>query len=133
MKILGIDYGQRRIGLAMSEGRLAAPLTVLTIKSQQQALQCIREIAEREKIDKIVIGISERRMAERTAAFARSLKRLTHLSVVFSDETLTTQEAEEKMIEAGMSKKKRRVFHDAIAAALLLQRYLDAKVPLDRG
>lgn len=123
MKILGIDYGERRIGLAITEGEIARPLRVESgIRNQELR---IKKICEREKVTKIVIGISEGRMAEKTREFGQELQKVTGLPVEFYDETLTTQEAIRKMVESGTSQKKRREFRDAISAALILQGYLD--------
>ncbi|MBI4999363.1 Holliday junction resolvase RuvX [Candidatus Gottesmanbacteria bacterium] len=122
MKILGIDYGEKKIGLAISEGKLAEPLGVFSIK---YLVLSIKRICQKEKIEKIVIGISEGKMAEKTRNFAKELKQITGLSVEFWNETLTTQQAVKKMIEAGKAKRRRKLDEHAIAAALILQDYLD--------
>lgn len=124
MKILGIDYGERRIGLAVSEGEIARPLGV-EIKNQKSNLK-IKELCEREGIAKIVVGISEGKMAGKTREFGRELQKTTSLPIEFFDETLTTQIAIKKMVEAGTSKKKRKEFSDAVSAALILQDYLSS-------
>ncbi len=130
MKILGIDYGEKRIGLAVSEGEIARSLTVLQ-KSKIPARGGsawggkIKELCDKEGVTKIVIGISEGRTAEKTREFGQELQKITNLPVEFFDETLTTQEAIRKMVEAGTSRKKRREFSDAISAALILQGYLE--------
>ncbi|MFZ5365715.1 MAG: Holliday junction resolvase RuvX [Patescibacteria group bacterium] len=117
MKILGIDYGERKIGLAISEGVLAEPLKI--VKSNRQ----IVSICQKEGIEKIVVGISEGKMAERARKFGRGLGKITGLPVKFQDETLTSQEAVAKMKEIG----KRVKDEDAISAALILQEYLETQ------
>lgn len=124
MKILGIDYGEKRIGLAVSGGEIARPLMVIPVKNSKVGGR-IKKICEREDISKIVIGISEGRTAEKTREFGHELQKATGLPVEFFDETLTTQEAIRKMVEAGTSRKKRKEFVDAISAALILQGYLE--------
>lgn len=134
MKILGIDWGEKKIGLAITEGEIARPLGVESgIRNQASPRGSargelrIKKLCERENITKIVIGISEGRMAEKTREFGQELQKATGLPVEFFDETLTTHEAIKKMVESGTSQKKRREFHDAISAALILQGYLDNK------
>lgn len=123
MKILGIDYGERRIGLAITEGVIAQPLGVE--RKTQSVKRKIKELCEKEKIDKIIIGISEGRMAEETRQFGRNLQKITNLPIEFFDETLTTQQAIKSMVESGTSRKKRKQFQDAVSAALILQGYLE--------
>lgn len=124
MRILGIDFGEKRIGLAITSGEIARPLGVeLRIKNYELR---IKEICEREGVEKIVVGISEGKMAEKTREFGYELQKATGLPVEYFDETLTTQIAIKKMVEAGTSRKKRKEFQDAVAAALILQEYLDS-------
>lgn len=122
MKYLGIDYGEAKIGLAISEGEIAKPLEVCSI---QYAVYSIKNICQREKIEKIVVGISEGKMAEKTRKFGEELQRVTGLPVEYWDETLTSQEAVKKMIEAGKPQMKKKSSEHSIAAALILQDYLD--------
>lgn len=124
MSILGIDYGKRKIGLAVSEGRLALPYKVLRA-SWQDAVRKITDIVRREGIDEIVIGVSEQRTQEERR-FVSVLKKLLDIPIKEWDETLTTQGAQALAIEAGIPRKKRKRMEDAFAAALMLQSYLDA-------
>jgi len=122
MKILGIDYGEAKIGLAISEGEIAGPLQVVSSKYQ------VASICQREDVDKIIIGISEGKMAEKTRQFGEELRKITGLPVEYWEETLTSQEAVKKMIEAGKAKRRRKTDEHAVAAALILQDYLE-KLP----
>jgi putative Holliday junction resolvase len=124
MKILGIDYGEKNIGLAISEGEIASPLGAIDNKIWESG---IREICQRETVDKIVIGISEGKMAEKTRQFGEELRKITGLPVEYWEETLTSKEAVKKMIEAGKPKMKKKLAEHAIAAALILQDYLDSR------
>ena len=112
MKTLGIDYGRKKIGLAVSEGTLAEPWRVV---GQNE----LKEILKNEKFDKIVVGISAGKMGEEQREFAKSLGAETF------DETLTTKEAQALSLEAGISRKKRHGMEDAFAATLILQSFLD--------
>lgn len=123
MMILGIDFGEKKIGLAISEGQLAAPLGI--ILNDKALKQKIKEICQNERVEKIVIGLSEGKMAKRQKEFGIKVAGICGLPVNYQDETLTTQEAIRKMIEAGKKKKSRRL-DDAYSAALLLQSYLEA-------
>jgi len=126
MRILGIDYGLKKIGLAISEGELAEPLGVINaIRNTQYAIRKIKAICDKDGIEKIVVGISEGKMAEKQRKFGRELAKITSLSVEFQDETLTSQDAIAKMIQAGKRRKFRRQFQDAVAAAIILQSWLD--------
>ncbi len=123
--ILGIDFGLRNIGLAFSRGFLAESFATLKVKSSLEAVNKIRRIIEEEKIKRVVIGISERKMAQKTKVFARDLKKLVNLPIVFCDETLTSKEARKKMYQAGKAKRKRKIQEHQVAACLILQEYLD--------
>lgn len=118
MRILGIDFGEKKIGLAISEGMLAEPLGIISITNDQLP---IIKLCQREKIEQIVVGLPEGRLAARVKKFASELAKLTGLPVEFQDETLTSQDAIAKMKEIGKKIKD----EDAIAAALILQSYLD--------
>ena len=119
MKYLGIDYGEAKIGLAVSEGELAEPWGVVSSKHQ------VASICQKEKIEKIIIGLSENKIGEKTKKFGEELEKLTGLPVVYQDETLTSQTATKKMVEAGKKRSQRKLDQHAIAAALILQDWLD--------
>jgi len=118
-KILAVDYGEVKIGLAISEGEIASPFQI--VKSKKQ----IVNICQEQGIDKIIVGISEGKMAEKTRKFGEELRKITGLSVEYWEETLTSKEAVKRMIEAGKGKRKRKLAEHAVAACLILQDYLD--------
>jgi putative Holliday junction resolvase len=124
MKYLGVDYGRRKIGLAISEGKLAEPWKVIRYKDIKILRDEIKKIATDLETETIVIGISEGEMGEEEKEFSSSLRK-TGISVINWDETLTTQEAQRLSQEAGISRKKRKSLEDAYSAALILQDYLD--------
>lgn len=119
MKILGIDYGRRKVGLAISEGVLAEPYKVIRYYDTRILGEKIRKIIEQEKIEKVVVGVSEGKMGEESEEFAGRLGAETF------DETLSTHTAQELSREAGMPRTKRKNLEDAFAAAVMLQSYLD--------
>jgi putative Holliday junction resolvase len=123
MRILGVDFGIAKIGLAIADNGLAQPLKV--IKNHQATLDKIKRIIEKEKIERIVVGVSEGKVGQKARKYGRKLEKTTGLKVFFQDETLTTKEAIAKMIEAGKRKKYRQEKEDAFAAAIILQTYLD--------
>ena len=127
MIILGIDYGEAKIGLAISSGTLAAPLLVIKYKTIDELFVRIKKIAEEERAAKLVVGISERESAKKAKKFGGDLAKYLELPVDFVDETLSSKDAQIMAIEAGIKRKKRKNMEDAYAAALILQSYLDEK------
>jgi len=125
MNFLGIDFGLKRIGLAFSDSSLATPLIVLV--NHQSVVFKISRLCRKHQIEKIVIGLPEGMLKKKVKKFGQKLALASSLPVVYQDETLTSQEAIAKMIEAGKGKEKRRKFQDAAAAAIILQSYLDTK------
>lgn len=123
MMTLGLDFGLKKIGLALSEGELAEPLAV--IENHSSTVSKIAVLCQHHKIEKLVIGVSEGKISQDIRRFGENLSRKTQLPVVYHAETLTTKEAIAKMIEAGKGRKYRQEREDACAAALILQSYLD--------
>jgi len=128
MKILGIDYGRRKIGLALGdvETKFAEPLKTIRYQDFRILVEELRNSVSASEIGKVVVGVSEGKMAEETREFGRKLQERLGIPVIFQDETLTTHEAKELSIQAGIKRKKRREMEDAYSAALILQNYLDA-------
>lgn len=112
MRILGIDYGLAKVGLAIAEGPLAEPWKV--VKTSE-----LKEVLEKENFDKVVVGVSEGEMGDEQKRFASEIGGETF------DETLSTYEAQELSRESGMTRKKRHDMEDAFAATIMLQNYLD--------
>jgi len=133
VRILALDVGDRRIGVALSDpsGTLASALTVIERSAKERDLRKIAALADEHQVAQVVVGLPRRmdgtvgEQAEKVQAFARGLQRFVSQPVVFWDERLTTAAAERMMIEAGMKRAKRRARIDAAAAALILQGYLD--------
>lgn len=123
MKYLGIDFGLKRVGLAISEGKLASPWQVLVVKDFSDALKKVLKIIKDEQFQKIVVGLPEGQMGQNVTGFINALK-MVGIFVETADETLSSQQAKKVMIEAGIPQKKRR-HEDAYSAAEILQNYLD--------
>lgn len=128
MRILGIDYGQKKIGLALATSKIAEPFGVIKFVDWQSFLERLVEIVTEEKAEKIVIGISEAKSARETRAFGEKLAKEISLPIEYFDETLSTQEAQKLSREANISRKKRTAMEDAYAAAIMLQNCLDLKL-----
>ena len=126
MRILGIDYGLAKVGLALADDSLAQPFGVL--ENNSRLVEKINEICQAKEVERIVIGLPKGEMAQKAKEFAQKLAQVANLPFDFQDETLTSQEATAKMIEAGKRKKYRQTKSDAFAAAIILQTYLDTHV-----
>ena len=139
MRILGLDYGSRTVGVAMSDptGFLASPLE--TIKREDEVnlkatVRRIRQICEENDIHLIVLGLPLRldgsvgKSAEKALALQHRLERdLYRVKVVMEDERLATWEAEQPLIEAGIhDRHKRKEVVDQLAARIILQQFLDS-------
>lgn len=124
--MLAIDYGRKKIGLAVADGSLAEPLSVIRFEKEGEALKKVEKVVKVDKVGKVVIGVSEGKMGEETRAFGQKLEKQLGIPIVFQDETLSTKEAQELAIKAGIKRKKRQELSDAYSATLILQAYLDS-------
>lgn len=122
-RILGIDFGLARVGLALSYGSLAEPLEILP--NNDQLWETLQARIKFHHITHIVLGLSENTMAEKTAEFGKKLHELTGLEVIFQDETLSSAEVQRLLRERTQGKRSHRGPIDHFAATLILQRYLD--------
>jgi putative Holliday junction resolvase len=126
MIVLGIDYGKRKIGVAVSSGIIAQPLGVLRVSSRNELLRKIKEVFLREGAERVVVGISEGRMKEEQLEFVHELSKELGIKVETWDETLSTKDAQTLSLLAGVKRKRREKSEDAFAAAVVLQSFLDA-------
>ncbi len=123
MGVLGIDVGRKKIGIAYSsEGILAAPVETVVYTS---AYTFIENFVQREDVSRIIVGLPEGRMQEFVKAFAQKLRLRTGKEVILYDETLTSQHAQAQLKIQGGSRKNRTLQEDAVAAAHILQAYLE--------
>ena len=131
--ILGLDLGEKTIGVAASDALLSTAGAVETIKRKKFGLDAARllEIAEGRGAAGLILGLprnmdgSEGPRCQSTRAFARNLERLTDLPIGFWDERLSTIAAERALIEADLTRKRRKEVIDAVAASYILQGALD--------
>ncbi len=134
MRILGLDYGDQRIGVAICDelGMAARGIATLVRKNRDADLAAIAGFVERFGVEKIVIGYplrldgSEGIQCDKVNRFARRLEARLSMPIIRRDETFSTKEAEELLRETGVRKEKRRAIVDRLAACIILQGYLDA-------
>ena len=125
--ILGIDLGQRKTGLAISQGKFATPYKTLSHLSLNGAIFKIVEICDDQMITKVIVGYVEGKIKSYFTRFAKELnKHRPNLDVILWDETLTSQQARSSMIELGISSKKRKAHEHQKAACIILQSFLDS-------
>lgn len=136
MRIMGLDFGAKTVGVAVSDPLFitAQSVEIIRRKSEnklRQTLARIEELIEEYEVDRIVLGLprnmnaSEGERAEKTREFAGQLFRRTGIEPVLWDERLTTVAADKLMIEAVVRRENRKDYVDAIAASFILQGYLD--------
>lgn len=133
MRVLGLDYGETRIGLAISDvfGIVATPLETVSERDRQKQLAAVAQVAKDKGAEKLVLGHPKRmdgslgHRAEYTEAFAKDLSELTGLPYELWDERFSSTEAHRILEEGGVSGKKRKTKVDKIAAVLILQGWLD--------
>lgn len=121
MRLLGIDYGEKRVGLALAAGSATKPLTV--IPNNNLLVKNIAEICRREDIDRVIIGCNES-IAPTVRNLKNRLQNKIDPEVELTDETLTTQKGTAKMLISQTRQTQRRKRIDAVAAAEILSAYL---------
>jgi putative holliday junction resolvase len=136
-RLLGVDYGQVRVGLAVSDPdrRMAFPLEVRQRQGKEKDAAYFRSLAEREEVGGLVVGLPvhldgrEGDKAREARAFGAWLAEVVGLPVAFYDERFTTVMAESALWDAGLTHRRRKERRDKVAAQMLLQAYLDAGCP----
>ncbi len=134
-RVLGLDFGERRIGVALSDplGISAQRLTVLERTNLRADLGAVRELVAQHGVEAIVVGLpltmkgEHGVQAEKVAAFARQLQERVSVPVHLVDERLTTVEGERALRATETSRRKRKATIDQVAAQLILQHYLDGQ------
>ncbi len=135
MRIMGLDLGDKRIGVAVSDplGLTAQGLESITCRSARDDIKKIKELADKYEVERIVVGYpvnmdgSAGPRAEMAGLFAGRLAKALGLPVELWDERLTTVAAERLLIEANVTRSRRRQVIDRVAASLILQGYLDSQ------
>lgn len=132
-KIMGLDVGEKRIGIALSDPlRITAQgLESYQVRGEQEDIAYIGALCEKHGVEQIVCGLPKNMngtigpQAEKISAFAEKLKEATGREIIMEDERLTTVFAQRTLIEADVSRAKRRKVVDKLAAVAILQGYLD--------
>lgn len=119
MNYLGVDYGRKKIGLALGNDVLAEPYKVIKVDSFEDAVKKVLQVIQVLQVQQVVVGIAENEIAGEQIKFAKAVNAKTF------DETLSTYDAQKLSIESGISRKKRKLNEDAFAATIMLQSYLD--------
>ena len=134
-RYLGVDYGERRIGLALSDplGIIAKPFTIIDTKKERYPSKKIAAIASENEVIGIVVGIpytlqgTESPQTIKVQNFIESLKQSTYTKIIGVDERLSSVSAEKALIEQGVKTGHNKGRIDETAAAIILQEYLDSK------
>lgn len=136
MRIMGLDFGSKTVGVAVSDALLLTAQGVEIVRRTQQnklrqTLARIEELVKQYEVEKIVLGYpknmnnTEGERCEKTVAFKEMLEKRLGLEVVLWDERLTTVAADQTMMESGIRRENRKQYVDEIAAIFILQGYLD--------
>lgn len=139
MKLLGIDYGEKRIGLAVSDdlGMMAHEFEVVANWNNEDLLEYLRQLVIREQIEKIILGLPINMSGEETAKtqetreFAAMLENVLDIEVIFEDERWTTKMVDKVLREMKVSQKEARKMRDMVAAKYILQSYMDKEAEQD--
>ena len=134
MRIMGLDIGEKRIGIAISDPLCytAQGKTVMQRRDLEYDIQTIKDLVATEKVSALVAGLPKNmdgtigEGAERVLAFVRALEAALSMAVILWDERWTTVEATRVLLEADLTRRKRRKVVDKVAAVLILQGYLDS-------
>ena len=138
MRIMGLDFGSKTVGVAVSDALLVTAQGVETIPRKspgklRQTLARVEELIREYQVERIVLGFpknmnnTEGERCMKTLEFKEMLERRSGLSVILWDERLTTVAAERTLMESGVRRETRKSYVDKVAAALILQGYLDAQ------
>ena len=139
MRIMGLDFGSKTVGVAISDALLITAQGIEIVRREQEnklrrTLARIEELIKEYQVERIVLGLPKNmdgsigERAEKTLEFKGMLERRTGLEVVMWDERLTTVAADKLMMEAGVRREDRKKYVDSIAATFILQGYLDSIV-----
>ena len=140
-RVLGVDYGERRLGFAISDeaGIIAMPLCVVTVNHPRQALDEVQHQVREKQAGRVIIGMplnmngSRGPAADAVERFINRLRATITVPVETWDERLSSKAAERILIDADVRRKKRKGVIDQLAAQSRLQSYLDAKTPQSAG
>ena len=132
-RYIGLDVGDRTIGIAISDPFLLTAQSLMTIKrkSKIEDIEIINDIIKEKEVSKIIVGLPKNMnntigtQAKKVKTFVKELRKHTDLDIEYVDERLTTISATRVLIEQNVSRKKRKDVIDSVAATYILQTYLD--------
>lgn len=135
MRIMAIDVGTKRIGVAFSDplGIIANPWGFVEAEDTSKAVEKLRQMMKENSVNVLVVGLpinmdgSIGQKAEECKAFAELVRKDLDIKVNFVDERLSSREIEGMLIDSGVRREKRKKINDKLCAALILQKYLDAE------
>ncbi len=138
---MGLDVGERRIGVALSDplGSFATPHATVAVEGRKRDVARLAAIAREQEVASLVVGLplhmhgEEGDAAKRARRLGNGLAAALGLEVTFWDERLTTVQAERALIEGGVRRRQRKTKVDQVAAALILQAYLDSRTAASGG
>ena len=139
MIILGIDFGQKRVGLAIAKEGIAFPYQTLFYSNLDSLMKEIKEVCQKEKIEKIVLGLAKTKKGEigfeakKQIEFKKKLENKLKIPIILQNEILTTKEAERILEEQKIKKDKIQRLKDSLAAQLLLESYLESFLERGKG
>jgi len=133
-RTLGVDYGERRVGLAISDelGMMAMPLDILPVKGPKQVIQDILSLCQEKQVAAIVVGLplnmdgSRGSAVEAVERFVQELRQQSGRPVEVWDERMSSRQVERMLIDSDVSRARRKGLVDKLAAQVILQSYLDA-------
>lgn len=136
-RTLGVDHGERRVGLAVSDelGVMALPLDILPAQSQKQVIRDVLRLCQEKQVAVIVVGLplnmdgSRGPAVEAVERFVQALRLQTSLPIELWDERMSSRQVERMLIDSDVSRSKRKRLVDKLAAHVVLQSYLDAHAP----
>jgi putative Holliday junction resolvase len=137
MRLLGIDYGMKHIGIALSDPQeiMAIPLDTILVRPDGSHIKAIHKIVDSYQVEKVVVGLpfnmdgSLGAAGDEVIRWGKHLEEALGLPVVFWDERLTTSEAHEILIKLKVKGKRRKHIVDKIAASIILKGYIDSEHP----
>ncbi|RMF80394.1 MAG: Holliday junction resolvase RuvX [Nitrospirae bacterium] len=137
MRVMALDVGERRIGVALSDplGSFAQPHATVAVAGRRRDVERLAAIAREHQVEEVVVGLplhldgGEGEAARRARRLGGALAAALGCRVTYWDERLTTVQAERALLEGGVRRRRRKGVVDQVAAALILQAYLDSRAP----
>jgi len=131
MNYLGLDFGTKTLGLAISKGLIATTLKTINYTDEEVLIDEVNKIINKNDISVVILGLPKNmnntigERAKATLVFKKQLEDKLAIKVIMQDERLSTKSAEATLIEADLSREKRKKIIDSVAATIILQNYLD--------